>query len=64
LCFIQKIRRRSLDDIAFTEFDRNLNFVLDDILHDVVARLRNQENCSPCRMDFVRDEIVDSLMKQ
>jgi hypothetical protein len=64
LCFIQKIRRRSLDDIAFTEFDRNLNFVLDDILHDVVARLRNQENCSPCRMDFVRDEIVDSLMEQ
>jgi hypothetical protein len=64
LCFIQKIRRRSLDDIAFTEFDRNLNFVLDDILHDVVARLRNQENCSPCRMDFVPDEIVDSLMEQ
>jgi hypothetical protein len=41
LCFIQKIRRKSLDDITFAEFDRNLNFVLDDILLDVVARLRN-----------------------
>jgi hypothetical protein len=28
LCFIQKIRRRSLDDVAFAEFDRNPNFVL------------------------------------
>jgi len=61
LCFIQKIRRRSLDDVTFVEFDR---FVPDDILHDVVTRLRNQGNCIPCRMDFVRDEIVDSLMEQ
>jgi hypothetical protein len=64
LCFIQKIRRRSLDDVAFAEFDRNPNFIPDDILPDVVARLRNLGNCSPCRMDFVRDEIVDSLMEQ
>jgi uncharacterized membrane protein len=61
LCFIQKIRRRSLDDVTFVEFDR---FVPDDILPDVVTRLRNQGNCIPCRMDFVRDEIVDSLMEQ
>jgi len=64
LCFIWKIRRRSLDDVTFAEFDRNLNFVPDDILLDVVVRLRNQENCNPCRMDFVHDEIVDSLMEQ
>jgi hypothetical protein len=43
----KKIRRRSLDDVAFTEFDRNPNFVPDDILFDVVARLRNQRNYSP-----------------
>jgi hypothetical protein len=55
---------RSLDDVAFAEFDRNPNFVPDDILPDVVARLRNQENCSPCRMNFVRDEIEDSLVEQ
>jgi hypothetical protein len=64
LCFIRKIRRRSFDDVAFAEFDRNLNFDPDDILPDVVARLRNQGNCSPCRMDFVRNEIVDRLMEQ
>jgi hypothetical protein len=64
LCFIQKIRRRSLDDITFAEFNRNLNFVLDDILPDVVARLRNHEKYSPCWIDFVRYEIAHSLMEQ
>jgi hypothetical protein len=56
LCFI--------DDVTFAEFDRNPNFVPDYILSDVVARLRNQENCSPCRMYFIRDGIVDSLIEQ
>ena len=62
--FIRKTRRRSLDDVAFAEFDRNLNFVLDDILPDVVARLRNHGKYSPCLIDFVRDEIAHSLMEQ
>ena len=44
--------------------DRNLNFIPDDILPDVVARLRNQENCSICRIYFIHDEIVDSLMEE
>jgi len=44
--YLKKIRRRSLDDVAFTEFDRNPNFVPDDILFDVVARLKNQKNYS------------------
>jgi hypothetical protein len=43
----KKIRRRSLDGVVFTEFDCNPNFVPDDILFDVVARLRNQRNYSP-----------------
>jgi hypothetical protein len=38
LCFI--------DDVAFAEFDRNLNSVPDYILPDVVVRLKNQENYS------------------
>jgi hypothetical protein len=42
LYFIRKIRRRSLDDVTFAEFDRNPNFVPDDILPDIVARLKNQ----------------------
>ena len=58
------IRRISQDDVAFVEFDRNSNFIFDDILLDVVARSRSHENYSPCRMDFVRDEITDSLMEQ
>jgi hypothetical protein len=64
LCFIKKIRSRSLDDVAFAEFDLNLNFVLDDILPDVVARLRNHEKYSSCWIDFVRYEIAHSLMEQ
>ena len=58
------IRRRSHDDVAFAEFDCNPNFVLDDILHDVVACSGSHENCSLCRMKFVLDGIADSLMKQ
>jgi hypothetical protein len=54
---------RSYDDVVFAEFDRNLNFVPDDILLDVVARLENHEKYSPCWMNFVRDGIVDSLME-
>jgi hypothetical protein len=50
LCFIQKIRRRSLDDVT-----KNLVFV--------VARLRNHKKYSPCLIDFVCDEIVHSLME-
>jgi len=52
-----------LDDVAFAEFNRNLNFIPGDILPDVVTRLKNQENCSLCRIDFIRDGIVNSLME-
>jgi hypothetical protein len=58
------IRRGSHDDIAFVEFDRNPNFVSDDILSDVVARSRSHGNCSSYRIDFVRDGIANSLMEQ
>jgi hypothetical protein len=30
------IKRRTHDDVAFAEFDRNPNFISDDILPDVV----------------------------
>ena len=55
---------RSYDDVEFAEFDRNLNFVPDDILLDVVVRLEKHEKYSPCWINFVHDGIVDSLMKQ
>jgi hypothetical protein len=58
------IRRRLYDDVTFTEFDCNPNFVPDNILPDVVACLRSHGNCSSCWKDFVRDGIVDNLMKK
>jgi len=58
------IRKRSHDDEVFAEFDHNFNFVLDDILHDVVARSGSHENLSLCRMNFIHNEIADSLMEQ
>jgi len=58
------IWRRSYNGVAFVEFDRNLNFIPDDILHDVVARSGNHENCNPCWIDFMRDKIEHSLMQQ
>jgi hypothetical protein len=61
--YLKKIRRRLLNDITFTEFDCNLNFIPDDILYNVVALLKNQENCNPCRINFIHDKIIDSLMK-
>jgi hypothetical protein len=51
------------DDVAFIEFDRNFNFIPDYILPDVVVYLRNKKNCSPCRMYFLRDGIVNSLIE-
>ena len=44
------------DGVSFIEFDRNPNFIHDDILPDFVLRQKNHENCS--------DGIVDSLMEQ
>ena len=52
------------DNLAFVEFDRNSNFVSDDILPDFVTRSKNHENCSPYRMNFIRNEIIDKLIEQ
>jgi len=57
------IRIRSHDDITFAEFDRNHNFISDDILPNIIARSKSHENCSPCRMNFIRNGITNSLMK-
>ena len=38
-------------------------FFPDDILLDVVARSGSHENCSYCQMDFILDEIANSLME-
>ena len=58
------IRRRSHDELAFVEFNRNSNFVSNDILLDVFARSGNYGNCSPYQVDFIPDRIANSLMEQ
>jgi hypothetical protein len=50
--------------MIFVEFDHNFNFVSDDILSDFVVRSKNHGNCSSCPMNFVHNEIINSLMKQ
>jgi hypothetical protein len=49
------IRKRSHDDVAFVKFDRNSNFVSNDILPDVIAYSESHGNCSLCQIDFVHD---------
>ncbi|KAG5233162.1 protein ALP [Salix suchowensis] len=58
------IRRRSQDDITFAEYDRNPNFVPEDILPDVVPRSNSQRSQTRSRMDLVRDGIASSLMRE
>jgi len=58
------IRRKSQEDIAFREFDRHPNFVLDDFLTGVFPRSQTHGNHGPSHMDFVRDKIAASLMRQ
>jgi hypothetical protein len=55
------IRRKSQEDVAFTEYDRNLHFIPDDFLADV-SRSQSQGNHRPSQMNYVRDGIADSLM--
>ena len=56
------IRRKSQEDVAFTEYDRNPHFVPDDFLADVVSRSQSQGNHRPSQMNHVCDGIADNLM--
>jgi hypothetical protein len=40
------IRRRFYDNVAFLKFDRNSNFIFDDILLDIIARSGSHEKHS------------------
>jgi hypothetical protein len=66
------IKRRSQNDVAFIEYDSNPNFVPKDFftnfvpnnfLLDVVARSDSKESQRPSHMDFICDEIANSLMR-
>jgi len=54
------IRRTSMQDMAFIEFDRHPNFMPDDFLTDVTPHSQIQRHHRPSRMDYVHDGIVES----
>ena len=45
------------------EFDRNSNFVYDDILLDFIACSKNHGTYSSYRMNFVCNGIINNLME-
>jgi hypothetical protein len=58
------IRRRSLDDAVFSEYDRNPNLIPDDFLPDIIQASAVQGSQMPSRMNFIRDGIANILMEQ
>ena len=58
------IRRTSMQDMSFMEFDRHPDFVPDDFLTDVAPHSQIKGHHRPSRMDYVRDGIVASLLTQ
>ena len=51
-----------MQDVAFMEFNRHLDFVPDDFVTDVAPHAQMQGYHRPSRMDYVCDEIAASLM--
>jgi hypothetical protein len=58
------IRKRLQGDVAFAKYNCNSNFVPDDFLPDVVAHSDSQGSQRPSCMDFVCNEIANSLIGQ
>jgi len=58
------IRRKSIQDVAFKEFDRHPDFVPADTLTNVVPQSQTRGHQRASRMDYVRDGIATSLMGQ
>ncbi|KAG5235385.1 protein ALP [Salix suchowensis] len=56
------IRRRSQDDAVFVEYDRNPDYIPDELLPDVVACETRQSSRRNSRMDIVHEGIANSLM--
>ena len=55
------IRRRSRNDAVFVEYDRNPDYIPDELLPDVACET-SQSSRRNSRMDIVREGIADSLM--
>ena len=56
------IRRSSQTDAVFIEYDRNPDYIPDELLPDVVACETSQSSRRNSRMDTVRESIANSLM--
>ena len=56
------IRRRSQHDDVFVEYDRNPDYISDELLPDVVTCETSQSSGRNSRMDIVRESIANSLM--
>uniref|UniRef100_A0A6N2MWC7 Uncharacterized protein n=1 Tax=Salix viminalis TaxID=40686 RepID=A0A6N2MWC7_SALVM len=56
------IRRRSQHDDIFVEYDRNPDYIPDELLPDVVACETSQSSGRNSCMDIVRESIANSLM--
>ena len=57
-------RRKSIQDVAFNEFDRHPDFIPDDILIDMVPQPQTRRHQRASRIDYVCDGSVASLMGQ
>ena len=53
--------KTSIERIKFTRTVYQINFIHDNILSNFIARSKNYRNCSSCRMNFVRNVILDDL---
>jgi hypothetical protein len=49
--------------VAAGEVEILPNFIPDNILPNFITRSKNHENCSSCRMNFIRNEIVNFFKK-
>ena len=58
------IRRGSRDNMTFSVYDCNHNFVPHDILPDIVSWSNSQWSQRPSRMYLVHDGIASSLMRE
>jgi len=57
------IKRKSVEDFALTEYDRNPNFISDDILTDIFPCSQSQGNQLSSQMNYIRDGITNSFMR-
>ncbi|KAJ6978491.1 hypothetical protein NC653_026795 [Populus alba x Populus x berolinensis] len=58
------IRRKSDQDVAFNKFDSHPDFVPPNTFPDVVSQSQTSGHQRASRMDYIRDDIANSLMGQ